>query len=201
MLTLVIAGLLTGLSLIVAIGAQNAYVLRQGILRSHVWAIVVVCAASDLILIAAGVSGVGTVVGIAPLALELVRCLGVGFLLFYAAGSLRRAVGPSGVATSPGAHETRRRAVGRALTLTWLNPHVYLDAVLIGSLAATHERHAAGTWWFAGGAGLASVLWFSALGFGAHAIAPLLATPRTWQALDVLIALTMVAGAVRLTYT
>ncbi|WP_408898393.1 LysE/ArgO family amino acid transporter [Nocardioides sp. R1-1] len=211
MLAPALAGLLTTASLIVAIGAQNAYVLRQGLLRSHVGVVVLICAASDAVLIAAGVAGVGAFVDRTGWALTLVRWLGVLFLLWYAAASLRRAARPEslapagvdaereggGVATLT---ETRRGVVSRTLLLTWLNPHVYLDTLLlIGSVAAAHDGgESVGRWWFGAGAALASVLWFCGLGFGARLLAPLLARPRAWQVVELCIAATMVLVAVKL---
>lgn len=203
MLLPVLAGLLTGLTLIVAIGAQNAYVLRQGLLRSHVGPVVLVCAVSDAVLIVAGVGGIGAVVDHAAWVIEVVRWLGVAFLLWYAVGSVRRAFRAESLTSSGGTGgptESRRRVVGRAVALTWLNPHVYLDTVLlIGSIAAAHDGgEPAGRWWFAAGAVTASVLWFSGLGFGARLLAPLLARPRAWQVLELLIAATMVLVALKL---
>lgn len=192
------AGLATGLALIVAIGAQNAFVLRQGLAREHVGPVVAICALSDLALIVAGVSGIGTIVERAPTVVDVVRWLGVAFLTWYGVRTLREARRPSGLA----AGEERRRlslggAVGRAVALTWLNPHVYLDTVLLlGSVANTHGPD--GRWWFAAGAGAASLLWFSGLGFGARLLSPLLSRPRAWQVLDVLIGLTMLAIALSL---
>ncbi|WP_235738705.1 LysE/ArgO family amino acid transporter [Nocardioides alcanivorans] len=193
------AGLLTGLSLIIAIGAQNAYVLRQGLLRSHVGPVVLVCAVSDLVLILAGVAGIGVLVDRAGWLVEVVRWLGVAFLLWYAAASLRRARHPEslGVGAAVGA-ERRRTAVGRAMALTWLNPHVYLDTVLlIGSLAAAQGSIEA-RWWFGAGAATASVWWFASLGFGARLLAPLLRSPRAWQMLEMAIAATMLFVAAML---
>lgn len=206
MLTPALAGLLTGLTLIVAIGAQNAFVLRQGLLRSHVTPVVLVCALSDAALIVAGVGGIGAVVDHAAWVIEVVRWLGVAFLVWYAVSSLRRAFHPESLATGPGTAggpggaEPRRRVVTKAVALTWLNPHVYLDTVLlIGSIAAAHDGgEPVGRWWFAVGAVAASVLWFSGLGFGARLLAPLLARPRAWQVLEVLIAATMLLVAGRL---
>jgi len=195
------AGFLTGLSLIVAIGAQNAYVLRQGILRAHVLAVVAVCAVSDLVLILAGVGGIGVVVDRAPVLLDVVRWFGVAFLLWYAMGALRRALRTEALAAAGDGSgmEPRGRVVGRAVALTWLNPHVYLDTVLLlGSIAATHDEVAGGRWWFAAGAGLASILWFVGLGFGASGVAPLLARPRAWQVLELGIAATMIFVATKL---
>jgi L-lysine exporter family protein LysE/ArgO len=200
------SGFVTGGSLIVAIGAQNVYVLRQGLIRHHVAAVVVVCAVSDVVLIAAGVSGIGAVVDQAGWVIDVVRWLGVAFLLWYAAGSLRRACQPESLHTDGAAAargEPHRTVVGRALALTWLNPHVYLDTVLlIGSIAATHSapsNHTLdGRWWFAIGAAVASITWFCGLGLGARALAPVFSRPRAWQALESLIATTMLLIALKL---
>ena len=191
------AGLLTGLSLIVAIGAQNAFVLRQGLLRSHVGTVVTLCALSDLVLISAGVSGIGAIVDHAGWVLTVVRWLGGAFLTWYAAGSLRRVGRPERLAAEARGRAPRSQALGRAAALTWLNPHVYLDTVLLlGSIANSHGS--GGRWWFALGAGLASIVWFCGLGFGARLLAPVLCRPRAWQVLDVVIAIVMLAVAARL---
>lgn len=197
MLQASLGGLVAGLSLIVAIGAQNAYVLRQGLLRSHVGPVVAVCAVSDLLLIAAGVSGIGVIVAHADWVLTVVRWFGVAFLVWYAVGSLRRARHAESLAAAAEARQdSRRRVVGRAVALTWFNPHVYLDTVLLlGSIAQGYDDD---RWWFAVGAGLASILWFSGLGFGARLAAPMLALPRAWQVLEVLIAATMLVIAAKL---
>jgi L-lysine exporter family protein LysE/ArgO len=188
------AGLLTGLSLIVAIGAQNSFVLRQGLLRQFVGPVVAICSLSDLVLIAAGVAGIGAIVQHAPTALTVVRWLGVVFLTAYGVRSLWRARHPVTLAPA-GEEEPRiRGAALQATALTWLNPHVYLDTVLLlGSIAAHHGP--SGRWWFAAGAGAASILWFSGLGYGARLLSPMLARPRAWQVLDVLIGLTMLTIA------
>jgi len=190
------AGLLTGWSLIVAIGAQNAYVLRQGLARKYVGVVVAICAVSDLVLILAGVAGIGTIVERAPAALDVVRWLGVAFLLWYGVSSLLRARRTEGLeAARAGAGSTRAAAV-TAVALTWLNPHVYLDTVLLlGSIANQHED---GRWWFGAGAALASLLWFTALGYGARLAHGLLASARAWRVLDVLIGLTMIVIAATL---
>jgi L-lysine exporter family protein LysE/ArgO len=191
------AGMLTGLSLIIAIGAQNAFVLRQGLAREHVLPVVAICAVSDLVLILAGVAGIGTVVRQAGWVVDAVRWLGVGFLTWYGVSSLLKARHTSALAAAAPEPMSRRSAVLRATALTWLNPHVYLDTVLlVGSIANTHGH--GGCWWFAAGASLASVLWFSGLGFGARVFSPLLARPRAWQVLDVLIGLTMLGIALKL---
>jgi L-lysine exporter family protein LysE/ArgO len=193
----VLAGLVTGLSLIVAIGAQNAFVLRQGLVREHVGVVVAICALSDVALIVAGVAGIGTVVERAPTALTVVRWLGVAFLGWYGVSSLLRARRTESLHAATGRTTSRRSAVARATALTWLNPHVYLDTVLLlGSIAA--HQGPTGKWWFAAGAGAGSVLWFSGLGYGARLLSPVLTRPRAWQVLDVLIGLTMLAIAVSL---
>ena len=193
----VVAGLLTGLSLIVAIGAQNAYVLRQGLRRSHVGLVVAVCAVSDAVLIVAGVAGIGVLLDRASWAVEVVRWLGVAFLVAYGAASLLRARRPGTLVVGDGAAEPRGGVLARVVALTWLNPHVYLDTVLLlGSVAGTHGDP--GRWWFALGACVASLLWFAGLGYGARLAAPRLATPRAWQVIDVLVGLVMLAIALRL---
>jgi len=192
-----VAGLLTGLSLIVAIGAQNAFVLRQGLAREHVAPVVAICAVSDLVLIVAGVAGIGTVVRQAAWVIDVVRWLGVAFLTWYGVTTLLRVRRTSALSAAAPEPLSLRSAVGRATALTWLNPHVYLDTVLLlGSIANTHGHP--GRWWFAAGATLGSVLWFSGLGFGARFASPLLALPRAWQVLDVLIGLTMLGIALML---
>ena len=193
----VAAGLLTGLSLIIAIGAQNAYVLRQGLRRSHVGLVVAICAISDLLLIVAGVAGIGVLVDRAPWAVDLIRWLGVAFLTWYGVSSLLRARAPAALSLADAPAEARGGVAARAMALTWLNPHVYLDTVLLlGSIAGTHGNP--GRWWFALGAGVASIGWFAALGYGARLAAPTLASPRSWQVLDVLIGVVMLAIALKL---
>jgi L-lysine exporter family protein LysE/ArgO len=193
----VLAGLVTGLSLIVAIGAQNAFVLRQGLVREHVGVVVAICALSDVALIVAGVAGIGTVVERAPTALTVVRWLGVAFLGWYGVSSLLRARRTESLHAAAGRTTSRRSAVARATALTWLNPHVYLDTVLLLGSIANHEGPS-GRWWFALGACVASVLWFAGLGYGARLASRVLARPRAWQVLDVAIGLVMLAIAVTL---
>lgn len=192
-----LAGLLTGLSLIVAIGAQNAYVLRQGLAREHVGLVVAICALSDVVLITAGVAGIGRIVEGAPWVLEVVRWLGVAFLTWYGVASLLRARRAETLHAADRVTVSRRGVAARAAALTWLNPHVYLDTVLLLGTIANHEGPT-GRWWFAAGACVGSVLWFSGLGFGAHYASRWLARPRAWQILDVLIGVTMLAIALSL---
>ena len=197
MLLAALAGLGLGFSLIVAIGAQNAYVLRQGLRREHVGAVVLVCALSDVVLIIAGVAGIGVLVERAPTALVVVRWLGVAFLTAYGLMSLWRARHPEGLQAAATTRASRRGVVARAAALTWLNPHVYLDTVvLLGGIAATHGPQ--GRWWFGAGACVASAVWFVGLGYGARRAHRLLSSARAWQVLEVLIGLTMLAIAVHL---
>src|SRR6201987_2095701 len=153
-------GLLTGLTLIVAIGAQNAFVLRQGLRRSYVGRVVTICTLSDLVLIVAGVGGIGVIVQHAGWALVAVRWFGVAFLVWYGLSSAWRAPRPAASLNAAREDPGGGYSVGRrTLALTWLNPHVYLDTVvLLGSIANTHGTP--GRWWFAVGACLGSTVWF-----------------------------------------
>jgi L-lysine exporter family protein LysE/ArgO len=191
-----LAGLLFGLSLIVAIGAQNAFVLRQGLRGEHVLLVVTVCAASDAVLIAAGVAGVGTFLAERATLLTVVRVAGAAFLGSYAVLAARRAFRPSALTPADDgatATTTTRVALATVLALTWLNPRVYLDTVLLlGSVAGTHGDK---RWAFGAGAALGSVLWFTALGYGAALLRPLFARPAAWRVLDGTIAVIMASIA------
>jgi L-lysine exporter family protein LysE/ArgO len=212
-----LAGLGLGFSLIIAIGAQNLFVLRQGLRREHVVLVAAICAISDAILIALGVSGVGLVLHAVPWLIDVVRWAGAVFLVGYGLLAARRAWRPSGhtleaegAGASTGAAATdafpgvaatalRTTAVPVALTclaLTWLNPHVYLDTVfLLGTVANTHGD---ARWIFAAGAMAASVIWFFALAFGARCLGRWLGTPRAWRILDAVIAVVMIVMGVSL---
>src|SRR3954465_8244203 len=191
------SGLALGLGLIVAIGAQNAFVLRQGLRLEHVAAVVAVCALSDLALITAGVLGAGAALTRAPWLLAVVCWVGAAFLLGYGVLAARWALRPGALRPdAAGARAGLAVTVASCLALTWLNPHVYLDTVLLlGSMAATYGRH---RWQFAAGAGLGSAVWFTALGYGARLLPPGFARPAAWQILDVLIAAVMTALALSL---
>jgi len=197
MLTALFAGLGLGLSLIVAIGAQNAFVLRQGLRREHIVAVVIICALSDAVLIALGVWGLGALIEETDWLLAGVRIAGAAFLTWYGVRSAIRAGRPGTLNTDPGgAPSSLRTAVITALALTWLNPHVYLDTVmLLGSIGATYGEL---QWWFAAGAALGSVAWFTALGFGSRMLRPVFAKPAAWRILDGLIAVVMIAIAASL---
>ncbi|MFF9020520.1 LysE/ArgO family amino acid transporter [Streptomyces eurythermus] len=196
-LTAAAAGFGTGLSLIVAIGAQNAFVLRQGVRRHAVLTVVGICALSDAALIALGVGGVGAVVVAWPGALRAVGVVGGLFLLCYGVLAARRVLRPGpGLTTEGETAGSRRRAVLTCLAMTWLNPHVYLDTVfLLGSLAADRGPL---RWTFGLGAALASLCWFTALGFGARLLGRYLARPGAWRVLDGLVAATMLVLGVSL---
>ena len=199
MFSAVVAGFLSGAALIIAIGAQNAFVLRQGIRREHVLPIVLVCALSDAVLIALGVAGIGALVTAAPLVFEIVRWVGAAFLLGYAIFAARRAIRPKALEAATTTTSSLAAAVLTALALTWLNPHVYLDTVLLlGSLAASHGDQ---RWLFAAGAIAASVAWFAGLGFGARGLRGLFARPVAWRVLDLCIAVVMLVLAIRLVLT
>lgn len=190
MLALLAAGFGTGLSLIIAIGSQNAFLLQQGLRGGAVVPLVVICAVSDLVLIGLGVSGIGAVLGRWPTAIGVIAVGGGLFLIGYGALAARRAFRAS-VMTVGEERTPLRRAVLSCVAFTWLNPHVYLDTVLLlGSVAVAHGE---GRWLFGLGAGIASAVWFSALGFGARRLAGVFARPAAWRVLDVLIAVTMTA--------
>ena len=219
MLSPLLAGVGLGFSLIIAIGAQNLFVLRQGLRREHVILVAAICAASDAALIALGVSGIGLVVAAVPWLIDVVRWAGAAFLVGYGLLAARRAWRPSGhtlgapeadadpdpdaSATSRGSRTATTRAATRALpvaltclALTWLNPHVYLDTVfLLGTVANTHGD---ARWIFAAGAMAASVVWFFALALGARYLGRWLGTPRAWRILDGVIAVVMIGIGVSL---
>src|SRR3954470_6357362 len=192
------SGLALGLGLIVAIGAQNAFVLRQGLRLEHVPAVVAVCTASDLALIAAGVLGAGAALSRVPWLVPVVCVAGAGFLLCYGLLAARRALRPGALLpNAAGARTGLAVTVGTCLALTWLNPHVYLDTVvLLGSMASTYGPH---RWQFAAGAGLGSAVWFTGLGCRARPLRPVFARPAAWRILDGVIAVVMSALAVSLT--
>lgn len=187
--------MLTGLALIVAIGAQNAFVLRQGVRREHVGAVVAVCMAGDAALILGGTAGIGALVTGFPEALEVLRWGGAAYLVWFAVRSFISAVKPSSLGQD--APRSKGSVVASTVTLTFLNPHVYLDTVvLLGSLA--NQQGPDLRWVFAAGAVAGSVAWFSALGYGARALAGVLSSPRTWRVLDLVIGVIMLGLAVKL---
>lgn len=195
----ILIGLGSGLSLIIAIGAQNAFVLRQGIRREHVLPVVLICGITDAVLEVLGIAGIGFVVEQAPVALEFVRWGGVAFLLWYAFTAARRAQKPEVLVAGEGGESSLKRTVLACLAITYLNPHVYLDTmVLMGSIGNAQGDQA--RWWFALGGAIASIGWFFLLGYGARALTRFFATPRSWQILDWIVAGMMLVIAARLAF-
>jgi L-lysine exporter family protein LysE/ArgO len=191
-------GWLMTAGLIVAIGAQNALVLRQGLARSHVGPVVALCTVSDWLLIALGVFGLGALVQSSPVVLQVLRYGGAAFLLTYGARAAMRALKAAGDALRvAGPAASLASTLGTTLALTYLNPHVYLDTVvLLGSVGA--QQRGAGQLAFAAGAGIASAMWFTTLGFGASAASRWLQRPAVWRGIDASIALVMLVVALQL---
>lgn len=196
MLTHLVTGLLTGWSLIIAVGPQNALLLRQGIRREHLGVVVTICIVADVLLIGAGTVGIGAIVLLAPWALEVLRWLGVAYLLWFAWTSLKSAREATGLKADT--HQrTLKSVILTTLALTFLNPGVYLDTVvMLGNLA--NQQGADGVWPFTLGAMLGSVSWFLAIGYGARGLSRYLARPRVWLVLDIVIAAVLVVLAARL---
>jgi len=188
-----LAGLLTGLSLIVAIGAQNAYVLRLGLTRQHVGIAVAICATSDIILILLGIGGIGRVGRSFPGVLDALKWVGVTYLVGYALYSFWRASRRQVLLPSEAVRPSRRAIVTTTLAFTFLNPHVYLDTVLL--LGSIGNQFGSSRWLFAAGACVGSIVWFVGLGYGAKAMAPLMSRPATWRVLDLLIGVVMLGVA------
>ncbi|QYM73710.1 LysE/ArgO family amino acid transporter [Pseudochrobactrum sp. Wa41.01b-1] len=197
-LSVFITGMTMGLSLIVAIGSQNAFLLRQGLRNEHVFAVSLTCALSDAILIALGVAGFGTIIGMAPWLDPVMRYGGAAFLIFYGAANMRSALRSSETLASGNSAEKQslKAAVLTCFALTWLNPHVYLDTVmLLGSISTQFSGF---EFMFAAGAILASFLFFFSLGYGAKWLRPLFAKPSAWRILEAIIAFVMWGIAARL---
>lgn len=187
-----LSGFLLGGSLIIAIGAQNAFILRQGLLRQHVFILCLICALADALLIVAGVAGLGTLISTSPSLIWFVTLGGAVFLFAYAAIAFRRAMKPSAMQAATNAGGSLKAAIGTCLAFTFLNPHVYLDTVvLLGSLSARYEGSARTA--YGAGAVVASFVWFFGLGYGARLLQPVFARPAAWRVLDLLIGLVMAA--------
>lgn len=191
------SGLLLGGSLIIAIGAQNAFILRQGLLRQHVFILCLICALSDAALIGLGVAGLGAIISGSEILIGVVTLGGAVFLAVYAFLALKRAISPSGLDAAKTGSGSLKAAVLTVLAFTFLNPHVYLDTVLlVGGLSARYEGTARLA--FAIGAMSASFIWFFGLGYGARVLEPLFAKASAWRVLDGLIALVMAALSISL---
>ena len=192
-----VSGFLLGASLIVAIGAQNAFILRQGLLREHVFVLCLICALSDAVLIAAGVGGFGALVASSDTAIRLVTWAGAAFLTVYGLIALRRAWKPEAMSAARNGGATLASAVAACLSFTFLNPHVYLDTVvLLGGISGGYDGKARLA--FALGAVAASFAWFFSLGYGARLLEPLFSKPAAWRVLDLVIAAIMFMLAVNL---
>jgi len=184
------SGFFLGASLIIAIGAQNAFILRQGLLRQHVFILSLICALSDAILIAAGVAGLGTLIAQSPKLISFVTLAGAAFLFWYASVAFRRAFHPEAMQVRSNGSVSLKAAVATCLALTFLNPHVYLDTVvLLGSLSARYEGSARAA--YGAGAAIASFVWFFSLGYGARLLQPIFAKPAAWRVLDCIIGVVM----------
>lgn len=192
-------GLLTGLSLIIAIGAQNAFVLRLGLARNHVGPAVIICAASDALLIAAGIGGLGALVHGVPIALQILKWIGIAYLTWYAIRSFRSAAHPEVLLAGEQDSKSLRTVIAMTLAFTFLNPHVYLDTVLL--LGSIGNQYRPDQWWFAVGAACGSIVWFCTLGFGARAASRLMSRPITWRILDITIGVVMLLIAIRLLFS
>jgi L-lysine exporter family protein LysE/ArgO len=183
-------------TLIIAIGAQNAFVLRQGIRKEHVAPIVAFCAIADLLLIGVGVAGLAGILGDSPTLVALLTIAGSAFLIWYGIRALQRALLPQSLRAAAGSEPlSLGNAMAQAAGFTLLNPHVYLDTVLLMGSIGTRQPPDMRIW-FVGGAACASGVWFTTLGFGARLLAPIFAKPRAWQVLDTLVGLTMLFLAV-----
>jgi L-lysine exporter family protein LysE/ArgO len=192
MISPLLNGFFLGASLIIAIGAQNAFILRQGLLRQHVFVLCLICALADALLIALGVAGLGTLIQSSPLLIKAVTIGGAAFLFAYSFIAFRRAMRPSAMDTKGRGEGSLRIAVSACLAFTFLNPHVYLDTVvLLGSLSASYEGQ--GRLVYAFGAMTASFVWFFSLGYGARLLQPVFAKPAAWRILDIVIGLVMAA--------
>jgi L-lysine exporter family protein LysE/ArgO len=194
-----VSGFFLGASLIIAIGAQNAFILRQGLLRSHVFLLCLICALSDAVLIAGGVAGLGTIISRSPGLIAVVTLGGAVFLGTYAFLAFRRALHPHAMRAEAENGLTLKAAVATCLAFTFLNPHVYLDTVvLLGSLSAAYGG--VGRLAYGAGAAVASFIWFFGLGYGARLLQPVFARPAAWRVLDVIIGIVMSLLALSLLY-
>jgi L-lysine exporter family protein LysE/ArgO len=192
-----IAGFLSGAALIIAIGAQNSFVLRQGIRCEHVLPVVLVCASADALLIAVGIAGLGALIQSTPVLLDVTRYGGSAFLVAYGFAAVRRALQSRALTVDSSAGTSLGAAMATCLAFTFLNPHVYLDTViLLGSLA--NQRGHSGRGVFGGGAAAASFVWFFALGYGARLLGPVFVKRIAWRVLDWLIALIMLGLGISL---
>ena len=194
------AGLFTGLSLIVAIGAQNSFVLKVGLQRNYIVEVVIICAFSDAVLIFAGVTGIGEVLKHAEPVLNALRWIGVAYLVYFGVSAFLRSLKTEKLSPSERAVSQSRKAVlASTLAFTWLNPHVYLDTVLF--LGTVGAQYGANRWFFATGASIGSIIWFIFIGLGAKKASVFMSKPSTWRVLDLFIAIVMFIVAFSLATT
>lgn len=194
----IVPGFLAGLSLIIAIGAQNAFVIRQGLTKKYVLLTVLICACSDALLIALGASGLGALIKSNKDLLEFVRWFGVAYLLWFAFKSARSAFKSAALNSAGEASANRKSVVLTVLALTFLNPHVYLDTVIL--LGSISNQFGSDKWFFVAGAIIASFLWFTSIGFGAKSASRFMSRPIFWKILDSLIAAIMLSIAAFLAF-
>ena len=189
----IVPGFLAGLSLIIAIGAQNAFVIRQGLTKKFVLLTILICAFSDALLIALGASGLGALIKANKNILELVRWFGVAYLLWFAFKSARSAFKNAALNSAGEASADKKSVILTVLGLTFLNPHVYLDTVIL--LGSISNQFGSDKWFFVTGAIIASFLWFTSIGFGAKSASRFMSRPIFWKILDSLIAVIMLSIA------
>jgi L-lysine exporter family protein LysE/ArgO len=193
-----ISGFIASLSLIIAIGAQNAFVIKQGLLRSHITLVVIFCSVADAFFIILGVGGLGTFVQSHPRALEYVRWFGVAYLMWFGIKSVRAALSTQSLTIAISDEKSVGKVLLSLITFTFLNPHVYLDTViLLGSIANQFSNH---RWYFALGASISSFIWFASIGFGARAASRYMTRPIFWKVLDSVIAVIMFTIAISLAF-
>ena len=191
-------GLLTGLSLIIAIGAQNAFVIRQGLTKKHVFLVVAICAISDALLILLGVAGLGALISGLPWLLEIIRWFGVAYLTWFGIKSVRSVFRDQSMDASGVQSTTAKKVAATVLGVTWLNPHFYLDTVIL--LGSIGNQFGSDKWWFAAGGIIGSFIWFFSIGFGAKAASGLMKKPVFWKILDSIIAVVMFSIAILLAF-
>ncbi len=193
-----ISGIVTGFSLIIAIGAQNAFLIRQGLTRKYSGMVIVIASVGDAVLISLGTLGLGALVTHVPVFLEVIRWVGVAYLTWFAVGALRKAFASEQLAVTLGESGSRKKVALTLLALTFLNPHVYIDTVLL--LGSISSQFGDNRWWFAIGAITANTIWFTGTVLASRAAAKLMSRPIFWRILDLSIAVVMIAIAALLAF-
>ncbi len=193
-----IPGLLTGFSLIIAIGAQNAFVIRQGLTKRYVLLTVAICSASDALLIFLGAGGLGRIIKSNDTALEFIRWFGVIYLIWFGIKSARSVFQNQVLTAASDASASRKNVITTVIALTFLNPHVYLDTVIL--LGSISNQFGENKWFFASGASIASLIWFTAIGYGAKSASRYMSRPIFWKVLDSIITAIMFSIAAFLAF-